>query len=245
MNIATSPTTKEILISKGLGSFINGSYHEASKTFEEILGNSPNDADALHHLAGCQIQMHQNEAALASIEKALNINPKNPLAWFRLGQIHYTCKRYESAVDAFGKAIEIKPEFSDAWFMGGQALIQNGNINDGMLALKNALTLNPTSLIFNEIYARAIQEHKKNVATIVVFGGIEEIIFCLPFLLANKDQGLKFNIHTNFKLAEKLFESLSIPINQTSYYSYESEKTEQEKKVLAMREHYQCPRLLA
>jgi tetratricopeptide (TPR) repeat protein len=102
MNTATSPATKEMLISKGLGSFINGSYHEASNSFEEILSNSPNDADALHHLAGCQIQLHEYEAAQKTIQKVLNSDYKNYLAWFRLGQIHYNCKRYESAIDSFG-----------------------------------------------------------------------------------------------------------------------------------------------
>lgn len=43
MNTATSPATKEMTISKGLESFINGSYCEASDYFEKILTSTPTD----------------------------------------------------------------------------------------------------------------------------------------------------------------------------------------------------------
>jgi Tfp pilus assembly protein PilF len=88
MNTVTSPATKEMLISRGLESFINGSYSEATGYFEEILSHKPNDLDALHHLAGCQIQLQEYESAQETIQKALNLDAKNSLAWFRLGQIH-------------------------------------------------------------------------------------------------------------------------------------------------------------
>ena len=242
MNTATSPATKEMLISKGLGSFINGSYHEASNSFEEILSNSPNDADALHHLAGCQIQLHEYEAAQKTIQKVLNSDYKNYLAWFRLGQIHYNCKRYESAIDSFGKAIEIKPDFADAWFMGGQSLIQNGNINDGMLALENALLQNSSSVIFNEIFAKYFIEYKHEIGTLVITGGIGDILLCLPFLLQNKQRNLKVNVLTHFKGAQRIFDSLSIPVNKIAYYSNDAERLKLQPEIIGPREHYPCPK---
>jgi tetratricopeptide (TPR) repeat protein len=242
MNTSTSPATKEILTSRGLESFIHGSYSEATTHFEEILRSAPNDTDALHHLAGCQIQLKQYEEAKISIEKALDIDSKNELAWFRLGQIHYTCKRYESAVDAFGKAIEIKPEFSDAWFMGGQALMQNGATNDGMLALKNALAISPSSPIFNEVFGRYFIENKKQIGTLIVAGATEDILLCLPFLLKNRVLNLKITVVTNFKEGELLFKSAGIPINQFILCSDESEVTKIKNHMGKSREHYSCPK---
>lgn len=243
MNTIATVSTKQKLISMGLESFIKGSYSEATTCFKEILSNTPNDTDALHHLAGCQIQLRQHEAAQASIEQALHINPKNPLAWFRLGQIHYACKRYELAIDSFGKAIKIQPDFADAWFMGGQALIQNVDINDGMLALKNALAINPSSIIFNAVFGKCFLQYKSAIGTLVAFGGIEELISYLPFLLENKEKDLKVNVITNFKSADNLFKSLSIPVSTISLYTNEIQGQELQSKILAMREHYQCPKL--
>lgn len=243
MNIVTSPNIKEKLISKGLESFIKGSYSEATNHFEEILSNTPNDSDTLHHLAGCQIQLRQYEAAQQSIEKALNINPKNPLAWFRLGQIHYSCKRFVLAVDSFGKAIELKPDFSDSWFMGGQALIQNGDINDGMLALKNALLMNPTSPIFNEVFGRQFIESKKDIGTLVVAGNLQEIIPCIPFLLENKSLNIKVALITDCKEAEQLFKTISIPVYQIIVCNDQSEVIKIKNQISKSREHYCCPKI--
>lgn len=242
MNTATSPGIQEMLISKGLESFINGSYSEAAGYFEEILSNKPNDPDALHHLAGCQIQLQEYESAQETIQKVLNLDSKNSLAWFRLGQIHYLCKRYESAVDSFGKAIEIKPEFADAWFMGGQALIQNSAINDGMLALENALLLNSSSVVFNEIFAKHFIEYKHDVGTLVITGGIGDILLCLPFLLQNKNQNLKINVLTHFKGAQRIFDSLAIPVNKIKYYSNDVERLKLQPEIIGPREFYPCPK---
>ncbi|MBU3575927.1 tetratricopeptide repeat protein [Polynucleobacter sp. UK-Mo-2m-Kol15] len=242
MNTATSPATKEMIISRGLESFISGSYSQATMYFEEILSDTPNDPDALHHLAGCQIQLQEFESALKTIQKVLNIESKNSLAWFRLGQIHYICKRYELAVDSFGKAIEIKPDFADAWFMGGQALIQNGAINDGMLALENALLLNSSSVIFNEIFAKHYIDHKRDVGTLVITGGIGDILLCLPFLLQNKDLHLKINVLTHFKGAKRIFDSLSIPVNKIAYYSNDAERLKLQPEIIGPREFYPCPK---
>lgn len=242
MNTVASPNIKEKLTSRGLESFIKGSYFEATTHFEEILSNTPNDSDTLHHLAGCQIQLRQYEAAQASIEKALNINPKNPLAWFRLGQIHYACKRYELAVDSFGKAIELKPDFADAWFMGGQALIQNGDINDGMLALKNALTINPSSPIFNEVFGRHFIENKKQIGTLIVAGCLQEILLCVPFLMENKALNIKVILVTDCKEAESLFKTIAIPVDQIILCDGKPEISKIQDHLCKSREHYSCPK---
>lgn len=242
MNTATSPDVKEKLISRGLESFIKGSYSEATVHFEEILSNAPNDADALHHLAGCQIQLQQYEKAQETIEKVLNLDNTNSLAWFRLGQIHYTCKRYESAIESFGKAIEIKSDYADAWFMGGQALIENEAINDGMLALENALLLNSSSVIFNEIFAKNFIEHRRDIGTLVISGGIGDILLCLPFLLQNKHHNLKINVLTHFKGAKRIFDSLSIAVNKIAYYSNDVERLKLQPEIIGPREHYPCPK---
>lgn len=242
MNIATSPVTKEILIAKGLESFINGSYSDAKGYFEEILGKTPNDSDALYLIAGCKIQLKEYASALENIQQVLNLDSKNSLAWFRLGQIHYICKRYESAVDAFGKAIEIKPDFADAWFMGGQALIQNSAINDGMLALENAVLLNSSSVIFNEIFAKNFIEHKSKIGTLVITGGIGDILLYLPFLLEHKHQNLQINVLTHFNGAQRIFDALSIPINKIGYYSNDAERLKLQPEIIGPREFYPCPK---
>lgn len=242
MHLAISPTTKEILISRGLESFIIGSYYEAAAHFEEVLSNTPNDPVALHHLAGCQIQLQEYESALETIQKVLHLDAKNSLAWFRMGQIHYTCKRYELAIDSFGKAIEIKPEFADAWFMGGQALMQNGAINDGMLALKNALTINPSSPIFNEVYGRQFIDNKKNIGTLFIAGGVDEIHLCLPFLIKNRKHNIKVTLITDYEDAESLLRKNLIHIDKFLVCKNTEEISKLKNQISKKREYYPCPK---
>ncbi|MBU3580225.1 tetratricopeptide repeat protein [Polynucleobacter sp. 73C-SIWE] len=242
MNIAASPTTKEMLISRGLESFISGSYYEALNNFEEVLSDTPTDSGALYHIAGCQIQLHQLNSAQVTIEKALSIDSKDSLAWFRLGQIHYTCKQYELAIDSFGKAIELMPDFADAWFMGGQALIESGDINDGMLALKSALTFNPSSMVFNEVFGRHFIENKRHIGTLIVSGNLQEILTNIPFLLENKVFNLKIVLITDCKEVEQLFKAISIPVYQTILCDGKSEITKTQNHISKSREHYLCPK---
>jgi tetratricopeptide (TPR) repeat protein len=226
----------------GLKDFLHGDYAESELKLIKAHEIEPENSKALIHLAGAQIQLKKYELAKASLNKSIEIDPKDALAWFRLGQTYFSCQELKEAIDAFGQAITLKPEDADAWFMGGQALLLDGCINDGMTALKNALNLQPSSAIFNEVMAKNFLKYKKEIGTLIISGGIGDILLCIPFLLENRDKKLKVRVFSHFKGAERLFSYLSIPIEKFTYFSNEHERQSAQEEISLIRESYSCPK---
>ncbi|QWC97591.1 hypothetical protein G6729_04000 [Polynucleobacter paneuropaeus] len=226
----------------GLHEFLHGDYIQSELTFIKASELEPNDSTTLVHLASAQIQLKKYELAEGVLKRSIEIDPKNFLAWFRLGQSYYSCQRAKEAVEAFGQAIAIKSDYADAWFMGGQALLLDGCVNDGMTALKNAVNLQPGSAIFNEVLAKNFLAYKKEIGTLIISGGIGDILLCLPFLLENRDQELKVRVYSHFKGAEQLFSYLSIPIEKFTYFSNEHERQSLQEEINLIRESYSCPK---
>ncbi|QWD06444.1 hypothetical protein G6719_03940 [Polynucleobacter paneuropaeus] len=226
----------------GLHEFLHGDYIQSELTFIKASELEPNDSTTLVHLASAQIQLKKYELAEGVLKRSIEIDPKNFLAWFRLGQSYYSCQRAKEAVEAFGQAIAIKSDYADAWFMGGQALLLDGCINDGMTALKTATNLQPSSVIFNEILGKNFLAHKKDVGTLIISGGIGDMLLCVPFLLEHRHENLKVRVFSHFKGAEQLFKALSIPIEQFTYFLTENERQRVQEEINLIRESYSCPK---
>jgi Tfp pilus assembly protein PilF len=80
------------------------------KALETSVSLDPNFADGHALLASVYNQSGHADKALASIEKAMAINPGFPFwYYFELGRAQFFLKRFESAAQNFQKAIERNP----------------------------------------------------------------------------------------------------------------------------------------
>lgn len=62
------------------------------------------------------------EAAIASYDKALEIQPDLYEVWFNRGNVLAKLERFDQAIYAYDKAVEIKPNFREAWHNRGNVL---------------------------------------------------------------------------------------------------------------------------
>lgn len=62
------------------------------------------------------------DEAIASHDKAIQIEPDNHRAWFSKGAALTKLQQYEEAITSYNQATHIKPDFSEAWFGKGTAL---------------------------------------------------------------------------------------------------------------------------
>ncbi|MGK7929086.1 MAG: tetratricopeptide repeat protein [Spirulina sp.] len=63
----------------------------------------------------------QYEEAIASYDKAVEINPNYDAAWYNRGVALYNLGRYEEAIASYDKAVEINPNYDAAWYNRGNA----------------------------------------------------------------------------------------------------------------------------
>ncbi len=61
------------------------------------------------------------DEAYSLYQKALELNPENPEAWYGTGTVWMNRRQYQKAIENFTKAIDLKPNYTDAFYNRGQA----------------------------------------------------------------------------------------------------------------------------
>ncbi|WP_249267949.1 tetratricopeptide repeat protein [Microcystis aeruginosa FBCC-A68] len=104
----------------------------------------PVRASELWHKKGLIHAMGKEyEQAIASWDRALEIKPDDPDAWFIRGFALYNLGRFEQAIASYDQALEIKPDDPDAWFIRGFALYNLGRFEQAIASYDQALEFKP------------------------------------------------------------------------------------------------------
>ncbi|MFP6645600.1 MAG: tetratricopeptide repeat protein [Candidatus Latescibacterota bacterium] len=87
-------------------------YDEAVASFEHVL-NYGEHRGALVHLAKTQKQWGQNDAAVASLQRALVLDPACFRCHHMLGNLYYSSDAHEQAVESYRSAVELRADDVD------------------------------------------------------------------------------------------------------------------------------------
>ncbi|MCT7949129.1 CHAT domain-containing tetratricopeptide repeat protein [Ancylothrix sp. C2] len=101
------------------------------------------DAIALFYRGVDQHLADDFNGALASYEKAIDIEPKFHLAWHNKGAVLTDLGRYEEALASYQKAIEIEPKFHNAWNGKGVVLSDLGRYEEALASYQKAIEIEP------------------------------------------------------------------------------------------------------
>ena len=63
----------------------------------------------------------KTDEAIRSYERAISLNPANPVAWNNKGYALVRLEEFESVLDYFEKATQLDPKFERAWINRGLA----------------------------------------------------------------------------------------------------------------------------
>jgi len=118
-------------------------YSEAVDSFDQLISLDASNAQAYNDralvLSG---GMRQNDEAIASIEKALQINPNDANYWYNKGLILENAKEYDDALSSYGQAVKFDSSLENAWLRQGLVLQAQGKYNESISTLDQALSLN-------------------------------------------------------------------------------------------------------
>ena len=101
------------LFQRGSNFITNKQPEKALECFKEILQITPNDYSTWYNVGLAYALLQNNEEAISSYEKALNINPNYPRALRNKADIHCIREEYHLAIECMKKCIEIRPEDDD------------------------------------------------------------------------------------------------------------------------------------
>jgi tetratricopeptide (TPR) repeat protein len=95
-------------------------FEDAAKEFQVELDLNPNHVQALTYLGDIQLKLNHPEAALAPLEKAIRIDPKDQLAHLDLGILHIDAGRNDDALRELKTAEQLDPNDQNVHFRLGR-----------------------------------------------------------------------------------------------------------------------------
>ena len=116
-------------------------YDKALKLANIAVKRMPKRSGAWNTLGRVQLQMGKRKDAIASFEKAVDLNPKNSYARNNLGLALIYDKRFEEAADALEQAVEMEPVEAYMWNNLGMAYEQLDRLDDARVAYGNAVEM--------------------------------------------------------------------------------------------------------
>lgn len=90
--------------------------------------------------------------AIAAYQKAITLDPVNPVLRLDLGGVYVGIKDYDNALQQFVAAVTLKPDYANGYYNLANVFKLKGNIKEAKSALQNVLDLLPsTSLEYQKV----------------------------------------------------------------------------------------------
>ncbi len=115
---------------------------DAISLLEETISLYPENIPSLQKLSEFQYLLNMNGASLETVDKIMDISPKNKDGYYLRGLNLADMGKTEEAKTAFKSAVEQEPAFYDALLEWGTILANEGNA-EAEKVLNNALALSP------------------------------------------------------------------------------------------------------
>jgi tetratricopeptide (TPR) repeat protein len=131
------------LMQSAIEHYQNGNLEHARQICKKILGKQPNNANVLHFLGVLCYRVHDYDAAITHLKKALRINPSDAEAHYNIGRAYEGKEQIDEAIQSYKSALRIKSYFVDAHINLGNLLQKTGQLDDAIFNYQRAIELNP------------------------------------------------------------------------------------------------------
>ncbi len=117
---------RESELAKAIGLHNRGKLNAAQKIYRKLVAQHSKHAGALSGLGMIAFQQGNHTRAVHLLERAMRVEPANPLFYMNLGVVLEADRRLESAERAYLKAIALDPMFADPYYNLGNLYLRQG-----------------------------------------------------------------------------------------------------------------------
>ena len=117
--------------------------HEKALQVREELIAIRGEADDWVSKGAHLCDLNRDEEALAAIEQAILLEPKDPIAWFVKGISLANLNRNEEALAAYEQALGLEPSDAATWINKGNSLLRLNREEEALAAYEQSLVLDP------------------------------------------------------------------------------------------------------
>jgi tetratricopeptide (TPR) repeat protein len=135
----------------GQSHFIEGAYAESLEAIEKGIDSLPSEAEAPQGLSEAyfrlgwlqEVGMDDDDQAIGYYDRAIELNPKDAMAFNNRGNIYFHSGDYARAIVDYTQAIELSPEDATAFYNRGIAFYRQGDYARAVTDYDRAIQLNP------------------------------------------------------------------------------------------------------
>jgi serine/threonine-protein kinase len=113
----------------------------AEREFNRAIELNPNYATTYHMYAFSLAATGHSHEAMATIERALDLDPLSLRTITDLGVLFYFARQYDRAIAQYQKTLDMDPSFAPAYVTLGSAYVQKGMHDEAIPMLQKAIEL--------------------------------------------------------------------------------------------------------
>jgi tetratricopeptide (TPR) repeat protein len=129
-----------------------------------IIAAQPAAPDGYALQAIAEVNLKQRDRAEASIQKAIEVAPQNPIGYVQLGAVRLMEDRYADAEKAYQKALELNPGSSDGLSGLMRVYLAEKEPDKAISAARAQIAKFPQSSAFYDLLGTALFDSKKDFA---------------------------------------------------------------------------------
>jgi tetratricopeptide (TPR) repeat protein len=156
----------EWLLNQGREQNDSRRYDQAIESFTQALKLKPDMILAYHGLATAYLRIGDTTKALATAQKAVEVNANDPNSHLAMAQVYLGLRRFNDAIEAYKKVTQLAPGFGLGFYDLGTAYLQAGKPAEAVVPLKEGVRLNPNWVSGHMNLAIAYLETKQDDAGI-------------------------------------------------------------------------------
>jgi len=134
----------EVLFALGDLQFENGQAQAALASYQRVLDQAPDEADAWVSIGLIHFQQDRPEQALVAYQRALELEPDSVFALNALGDARLATGDEAGAIAVYRQAIELDPDDGQAHLNLADALYDTGELEAAEAECRQALTCDPS-----------------------------------------------------------------------------------------------------
>jgi len=137
------PKNTETLIAKGILFSQLNKYDESNSCYLEVINLNSKLSIAWHNIGQNLGIKKQFKKALLNFDKAILLEPNNPIYLSNAAKCHYELKNYKDAFYLYNKAIEYKNSHHEAWIGKSRCEFKNNKITEALTSIDQAIKFAP------------------------------------------------------------------------------------------------------
>lgn len=128
--------------------YLQGDFERAAQYYTQDIDRDPQNANHYLARAACLINIMQKERAIADMDRALKLAPKNTLALQLRGEMHTLEKNYDAALELFARAQQINPSWAVPYFDRGSVFLDKKEFQPALDEFNKAIVLSSQTWLF-------------------------------------------------------------------------------------------------